>query len=78
MKYRSSIVVAGDADKILECFKADDHAHKTDRSSYTISKEDDAVIFSIVADDSVALRATLNSITKLLTVFDKVKELEND
>ena len=44
-----------------------------DRSGFGIIKEKDCLKFEVKAEDSVALRATLNSITKLLTVYEKVK-----
>ena len=46
---------------------------KKDRSGFSIVKEKDCIRFEVEAEDSIALRATLNSITKLLTVYEKVK-----
>jgi len=45
---------------------------KGDRSSTTITKKDEKLVFTIKANDSVALRATLNSITKLFTVYENM------
>lgn len=39
-------------------------------------KKDDKLTFTIEAQDAVALRATLNSLTQMLSVFHKVKEIQ--
>jgi tRNA threonylcarbamoyladenosine modification (KEOPS) complex Pcc1 subunit len=46
---------------------------KKDRSGFSIVQEKDCLRFIVDAKDSVALRATLNIITKLLTVYEKAK-----
>ena len=46
------------------------------RSKWTVDKKDDCVEFKIEAEDSTALRATLNAITKLLTLHEKVDKDE--
>ena len=42
------------------------------RSGFDVVKDGGDVIFKIVADDATALRATLNAITKLLSVYEKL------
>lgn len=44
-----------------------------ERSSYTLAQKKGYVEITIVASDSVALRATQNNITKLLTVYEKLE-----
>jgi len=61
---------------VYKCFISESKNLKTDRSSYTIKKCKDYVEFDIKANDSVALRATINSITKLLTVYEKIQGLK--
>jgi len=73
MKYKSEIKVYGDIDKIIKSFEPE--TGKKDRSKFSIKKEKDYVLFEIEATDSVALRATLNRITKLLTVYEKISEI---
>ncbi len=41
------------------------------RSKTVMKKDSKKIIFKITAEDSTALRATLNSITKLLTTYTK-------
>ena len=61
---------------IYKCFISESKNLKTNRSSYTIKKRKDYVEFDIKANDSIALRATINSITKLLTVYEKIEGLK--
>jgi tRNA threonylcarbamoyladenosine modification (KEOPS) complex Pcc1 subunit len=60
-----------DSEKLFQIFQPE--ISKKDRSGFDLKKEKDGLRFMIEAKDSVALRATLNSITKLLTVYEKVK-----
>ena len=64
---------ASDADRIFKCFKPEIQDNK--RANFKLSKVKDCVIFDIESEDSVALRATLNSITKLLTVYEDIDRL---
>ena len=73
MKYETEIKVYGDVEKIAKVFKPE--INKKDRAEFKIKKQKDHVLFEISAKDSVALRATLNSITKLLTVYEKIEKL---
>ena len=76
MNYTAEVKAFGDADKILECFEPEIEK-KQNRSKLDITKKEDYVLFTIEAQDSVALRATLNGITKLLTVFEKAEQIKN-
>jgi len=70
MKFKSEIKAYGNPGTIYECFQTEQK--EQDRSKFKIKKEKDGVLFLVEAEDSVALRATLNSITKLLTVYEKI------
>jgi tRNA threonylcarbamoyladenosine modification (KEOPS) complex Pcc1 subunit len=76
MSYSARIRVKENPDIIFKAFQAEAKNLKTERSGYTIEKLKDCVEFNIEAKDSVALRATLNSITKLFTVYEKTKEIK--
>ena len=65
------IVKDKDPEKLFRIFKPE--ISKKDRSGFGLHIEKDCLRFVVDAEDSVALRATLNSITKLLTVYEKVK-----
>ncbi len=76
MKYSASIIVKGNPGNIYKCFFPEAKHLKSNRSDYKIEKNKEGVLFKISADDSVALRATLNSITKLLTVYEKLEKIK--
>ena len=73
MKYTAELKAYGDVEKIFECFKPE--VEEKNRSAFKITKKKDYVLFEIDAEDSVALRATLNSISKLLTVYEKIENV---
>ncbi|MBW2992208.1 hypothetical protein KY345_03250 [Candidatus Woesearchaeota archaeon] len=64
-------VYDNDPEKIFRVFQPE--ISKKDRAGFEIIKEKNHIKFLVEAKDSVALRATLNSITKLLTVYEKVQ-----
>ena len=76
MSYSATIRVSKNPDLILKSFQAEAKNLKTERSSYTVRRLKDCVEFNIKAEDSVALRATLNSITKLFTVYEKIEGIK--
>jgi tRNA threonylcarbamoyladenosine modification (KEOPS) complex Pcc1 subunit len=72
--YTAEILVKGGS-VIAGLFEAE-NKELNQRAVYDIEKKGKDLIFRVRANDSVALRSTLNSITKILTVFEKTKELE--
>ena len=72
MNYTTTIKVGFDP-ALLKSFEAEDK--KGDRSSYEVSQEQKKIIFTITSTDATALKATLNSITKLLIVNEKVEKI---
>jgi tRNA threonylcarbamoyladenosine modification (KEOPS) complex Pcc1 subunit len=75
MRYHAEITVNNDK-KLLKCFETEQG--KEDRSKFEIKEEAKKLKFIIEAEDSVALRATLNSITKLLTVYEKIDNMSEE
>ena len=71
MKLSAEIKVYGNPEELFKCFEPELHDKK--RSNFKIIKKEDHLLFDVEADDSVALRATLNGITKLITVYEKIK-----
>ena len=67
--YRATISVDDEKGIIRKCFAPEDKSIKG-RASYRLRGGRRAV-FEIMAEDSVALRTVLNSITKMLTVIEK-------
>jgi len=74
MNYKSVISVDVDKPKdLLEIFEPELKTSINDRASYNLTVLENSVKFDIEAKDSVSLRSVLNSITKLLTVYEKLK-----
>lgn len=72
MMYKASISTELD---VYDAFRAELKDVKGDRSEYRIKKTGKGTEFEIKAKDSVALRAVLNSITKLLSVHEKMAKI---
>lgn len=68
MKCRASIFVEGDADKLEKCFAPEET--RFERSSFTVEKAGNGLNFDIRSEDAVAFRASTNTITQLLAVFE--------
>ena len=76
MNYTASIRVrCDDPETFMKAFSAEEDV-KSGRATWELSRDGDDVEFRITANDSVALRAMLNSITKLLTVYEKVGAIQ--
>ncbi len=59
--------------RLYELFAAEDK--DIGRAQYTMSDDGKTLSFTIVAEDAVAMRASLNAITKLLTIWEKTQHL---
>lgn len=68
----ATITCARDA-RLLELFAPEDKDFG--RASYTVSEDGDSTVFRVRADDAVALRAALNAITKLLSLWERSEAL---
>ena len=75
MIYNAEIEVKEDPEVLERVFSAEKFK-KEERSRFTIKKEKSKLIFFVEANDSVALRATLNSITKLLKIYEDLKSIK--
>jgi tRNA threonylcarbamoyladenosine modification (KEOPS) complex Pcc1 subunit len=75
MEYTATLFAKGDPEKLIECLAPEETSF--DRSSFTVKKTNDGVEFDIKASDAVALRATLNTISQLLIVFEGAQEGKN-
>lgn len=73
MKLSAEIKVWGNPKELINCFEPELIDKK--RSNFKIIEKEDYVLFEIEADDSVALRATMNGITKLITVYEKMEKI---
>jgi tRNA threonylcarbamoyladenosine modification (KEOPS) complex Pcc1 subunit len=73
MKLSAEIIIKEDIHNIEKLFEAEEKAFDNQRARYELKKTKQGLIFNITAEDSTALKAVLNSITKLLTVYEKAK-----
>jgi tRNA threonylcarbamoyladenosine modification (KEOPS) complex Pcc1 subunit len=64
-----------ESDHLLLLFSAQDKELSNNRAFFTLSKSTDGVVFTITADDCVALRAIISAITKSLSIFEKTREI---
>jgi hypothetical protein len=71
--YRSTIIVSEDVDSIEKLFIPEDK--ELNRAKYSIIKKNKQLFFDIHADDAIALKTAFNTITKVLTVWEKTKAL---
>jgi tRNA threonylcarbamoyladenosine modification (KEOPS) complex Pcc1 subunit len=74
MECSARLFAKGDPERLFECLAAEETGF--DRSSFTVKKMKDGVEFDIRAKDAVALRATLNSISQLLIIFEGARKPE--
>jgi len=73
MNYELELKVFGDSKKLYECFQPE--ILKGDRASVELKQKKEYLLLKIKAEDSVALRAMMNSVSKLLTVYEKMKKI---
>jgi tRNA threonylcarbamoyladenosine modification (KEOPS) complex Pcc1 subunit len=69
MSYSALIKIDDDKDSLFECLKIE--AEKADRSEISIKKGKTLEI-KVAAGDATSFRASMNFITRLLSVYDKV------
>ena len=73
---KAVITVPDELDLLGSVFEAELKSSVNDRASYSVSHKNGKAIFSLEAKDIVALRATLNAVSKQLVVYEKMKSLE--
>ncbi|MBW2982102.1 hypothetical protein KY343_04435 [Candidatus Woesearchaeota archaeon] len=73
MNYELDLKVFGDSKKLFECFQPE--ILKGDRAAVDLKQKDKYLLLKIKAKDSIALRAMMNSISKLLTVYEKIGKI---
>ena len=71
--YKATISVEDPKGTIKKCFAPEDKEIKG-KASYKLTGERN-IVFEIAAQDSTGLRTVLNSITKMLTVVEKMKNV---
>lgn len=75
----TKIIVKNGVDDLEKLFSLEDKDFPNKRASYEVKKTKNGLEFDIRATDSVALRSVLNTITKIITVYEKtVGALKNE
>ncbi len=59
-------------DQLLTLFATEDKIFSNERAQYKIIEQENSLEFEIKALDTVALRAVLNAIVKVVIVYDKM------
>ncbi|MBI5061560.1 MAG: hypothetical protein HZB67_04575 [Candidatus Aenigmarchaeota archaeon] len=73
MDYHAQITAIGAPDRMMKVLEAEEKNFA--RSSYTIEKKQDGLVFNIRSKDPTALRATLNTITQFLVIYHNLKQM---
>ena len=72
--YECVITVRSEPELVERVFLAEEKEFKHGRSEYSISRVKDAIAITCSADDPVALRATITSVTRILSIVQQTKE----
>lgn len=76
MKIRSTIkYTSTQSKKIVNVFALEEKEFSNNRAKYVVEEKLDTVHFLVEAKDSVAFRAVVNNISKILTIYEKTHEL---
>lgn len=75
MNLSAEISVKENFHDLKKVFGAEEKTFKNQRAGYEIKKFKDKIVFRIKAKDSSSLRAVLNSITKLINVYEDAKKV---
>lgn len=67
----ATITVSDASQELEHLFSFEDKQFQSDRAKYVLKREKNNLVFVIEAKDSSALRSVLNTITKLLSVYEK-------
>jgi tRNA threonylcarbamoyladenosine modification (KEOPS) complex Pcc1 subunit len=74
LKYTAEITIQEDSKNIEKLFLAEEKEFGNGRAGYEIVKGKGSLTFKFQAEDSTALRAVLNSVAKMLSVYEKAKK----
>jgi tRNA threonylcarbamoyladenosine modification (KEOPS) complex Pcc1 subunit len=72
----STIILEDLKKEIPKLFEAELKDSINDRAIYSVSHKSGKTIIHVQAKDIVALRATLNAITKQITVFEEMRKIK--
>jgi tRNA threonylcarbamoyladenosine modification (KEOPS) complex Pcc1 subunit len=71
--YTAEITIHEDAANVERLFLSQEQEFSNERAKYEVVRAKDSLTFKLSAADSTALRAVLNSVAKMLAVYEKTK-----
>jgi tRNA threonylcarbamoyladenosine modification (KEOPS) complex Pcc1 subunit len=74
MSLSADIIIDEDTERLYKCLLPE--AKKIKRSEMGLKKEKDRLVINVRASDATALRASVNSILKLIVVYEKMKDIK--
>ncbi|GIU69694.1 MAG: hypothetical protein KatS3mg002_0930 [Candidatus Woesearchaeota archaeon] len=72
--YTSSLIIDKDIDELEKLLSIEDK--DLGRSSFSINKKNDQLIIEMKAEDATALKTVMNTIAKVLLVWEKSKSIK--
>ena len=73
--YTFKLEVKEDFEELYDCIISEGKTNNYKRSQLTIKKNKEKLDFIVEADDTTALRATINGVMQSLIIFDKMRNL---
>lgn len=78
MNFQSTIKIEGKGEELKPYYASlKPEEEETERSGYHLNMKPKELLIEIEAKDSTALRATINSITRIISIVDKTRKWEN-
>ena len=78
MKIIASIEVEDSSNELEKVLKANSEKSDNKIKSYTLQKSGNNILINIKSDNSSAFRAVVNSVSKLMSIFEKTKKMIED
>lgn len=78
MKFTSKVTYKADSkfiDNLYDIFRYEDKEFSNERALYTVKREKNELRLTIHAADAVAFRAVTNTISKIIKIAEKTREL---
>jgi tRNA threonylcarbamoyladenosine modification (KEOPS) complex Pcc1 subunit len=77
MKYSLELTAsAEDADKLIDVARLEEG--KRDRAELAIEKKGKSVVFQVKSADHIALKASMNTVSKILSIYEKTQTLVDE
>lgn len=71
----NALITLPDNGELYKIFSVEDKDFGSDRASYEVDFKKNILTINVKAKDSVALRSVLNTVTKIITVYEKTSSV---